>query len=150
MSGEDHNIHIYYPSNFGGGVKMLFRKRGDQSSQYNAKHPGSVRREGSYIYEAFLTTGEPPPKACRFWQTRPPRYWRKVQWGRAVAMGAFWSCSSVYMQRCAIATFRVLALSTVREDTSKSRRFWHPQRPCRAYCHSPIVRPGRGTCSMLL
>ena len=42
----------------GGGVKRLFRKVDDKSSMYEPNHPGTVRREGSYMYEEFLTTGE--------------------------------------------------------------------------------------------
>lgn len=50
VSGEDHNICIYYPRNAGGGSQRLFRKVGDRSSQfYPDVH--TVRRNGSYIYE---------------------------------------------------------------------------------------------------
>ena len=41
----------------GGGVKRHFRKVDNKSSQYDNNHPGTVRRDGSYIYEEFLTTG---------------------------------------------------------------------------------------------
>lgn len=55
VSGEDHNICIYYPRNAGGGSQRLFRKVGDRSSQfYPDVH--TVRRNGSYIYEDFLAT----------------------------------------------------------------------------------------------
>ncbi|KJE96389.1 histidine acid phosphatase domain containing 2A [Capsaspora owczarzaki ATCC 30864] len=55
VSGEDHNICIYYPRNAGGGSQRLFRKVGDRSSQF---YPdvNTVRRNGSYIYEDFLAT----------------------------------------------------------------------------------------------
>lgn len=63
-SGEDHNIHIYYPHSMGGGVKRLFRKIDNKSSCYDPNHPGTVRRDGSYIYEEFLATGGTDVKVC--------------------------------------------------------------------------------------
>lgn len=56
VHGDDHSIMIYYPSAAGGGMKELFRKVGNRSSEF---HPEvrNVRREGSYIYEEFMPTG---------------------------------------------------------------------------------------------
>ncbi|OVA09092.1 Histidine phosphatase superfamily [Macleaya cordata] len=56
IHGDDHSIMIYYPSSAGGGMKELFRKVGNRSSEF---HPEvrKVRREGSYIYEEFMPTG---------------------------------------------------------------------------------------------
>ncbi|GLU11159.1 hypothetical protein SLE2022_279230 [Rubroshorea leprosula] len=56
VDGDDHSIMIYYPSSAGSGMKVLFRKIGNRSSEF---HPDvrRVRREGSYIYEEFLPTG---------------------------------------------------------------------------------------------
>ncbi|GJP45180.1 hypothetical protein CLOM_g4602 [Closterium sp. NIES-68] len=56
VDGDDHSVMIYYPSSAGGGMKELFRKVGNRSSEF---HPDvrHVRRHGSYIYEEFLPTG---------------------------------------------------------------------------------------------
>ncbi|KAI4320439.1 hypothetical protein MLD38_033920 [Melastoma candidum] len=56
VDGDNHSIMIYYPSSAGDGMKELFRKVGNRSSEF---HPDvrRVRREGSYIYEEFMPTG---------------------------------------------------------------------------------------------
>jgi inositol hexakisphosphate/diphosphoinositol-pentakisphosphate kinase len=56
VDGDDHSVMIYYPSSAGGGMKELFRKVGNRSSEF---HPEMrrVRRSGSYIYEEFMPTG---------------------------------------------------------------------------------------------
>ncbi|OAE33561.1 hypothetical protein AXG93_2139s1140 [Marchantia polymorpha subsp. ruderalis] len=56
VDGDNHRVMIYYPSSAGGGMKELFRKVGNRSSEF---HPDKrrVRREGSYIYEEFMPTG---------------------------------------------------------------------------------------------
>ncbi|KAJ2057770.1 inositol hexakisphosphate and diphosphoinositol-pentakisphosphate kinase [Coemansia sp. S146] len=50
---EDHNIYVYYASHQGGGVRRLFRKIGNKSSEFHAG-PQPVRRDGSYVYEEFI------------------------------------------------------------------------------------------------
>lgn len=54
VSAEDHNIYIYFPSDYGGGSQRLFRKVKNKSSIYSKE--SSVREKGSYIYEDFLAT----------------------------------------------------------------------------------------------
>ncbi|KAJ6421726.1 hypothetical protein OIU84_029001 [Salix udensis] len=56
VDGDDHSIMIYYPSSAGGGMKELFRKVGNRSSEFHSE-VRRVRREGSYIYEEFMPTG---------------------------------------------------------------------------------------------
>jgi inositol-hexakisphosphate/diphosphoinositol-pentakisphosphate 1-kinase len=68
--GDNHNVWIYYPHSMGGGVKMMFRKVGNRSADYDPTHPGSVRRDGSYIYEEFVATSGTDVKVY----TVGPRY----------------------------------------------------------------------------
>ncbi|DAZ95082.1 TPA: hypothetical protein N0F65_002976 [Lagenidium giganteum] len=55
VDGENHNIHIYYPMNAGGGCKRLFRKIGNRSSEFDPQ-VNTVRRDGSFLYEEVLST----------------------------------------------------------------------------------------------
>ncbi|KAL5500255.1 hypothetical protein EMCRGX_G011780 [Ephydatia muelleri] len=54
VSAEDHNVHVYFPLDCGGGSQRLFRKVEDRCSEYS-QH-SSVRSSGSYIYEEFMAT----------------------------------------------------------------------------------------------
>ena len=65
VDADDHNIWIFYPSSAGGGCKKLFRKIGDKSSDF-FPDVNEIRREGSYIYEAFMETQGTDVKMCKF------------------------------------------------------------------------------------
>ncbi|KAJ4395102.1 inositol hexakisphosphate and diphosphoinositol-pentakisphosphate kinase [Didymella pomorum] len=57
VSGEDHNIHIYFHSKDGGGGRRLFRKINNKSSEKDdtLSVPRSITEtDSSYIYEQFL------------------------------------------------------------------------------------------------
>ena len=53
INAEDHHIYVY---NKGGGSWRLFRKVGDRSSELSSC--SCIRREGSYIYEAHISSNE--------------------------------------------------------------------------------------------
>uniref|UniRef100_A0A7S4SUP1 Inositol hexakisphosphate and diphosphoinositol-pentakisphosphate kinase n=1 Tax=Alexandrium monilatum TaxID=311494 RepID=A0A7S4SUP1_9DINO len=53
--GDRHDIWIYYPHSIGGGVKKLFRKVKDKSSEFDPNQ-NKIRRDGVYVYEPFLPT----------------------------------------------------------------------------------------------
>lgn len=59
VSGEDHNVYIYYSSAVGGGGRRLFRKINNKSSEADEtlNIPRSITDPtSSYLYEQFLST----------------------------------------------------------------------------------------------
>lgn len=53
VDGERHDIWLYHHSRDGGGIRKLFRKVKDKSSEF-VPNRWQIREDGSYIFEQFL------------------------------------------------------------------------------------------------
>lgn len=56
IDAEDHNIFVYFSQHDGGGAQHLFRKKKDRASEF-IPDKTDIPKEGSFIFEKFLTTG---------------------------------------------------------------------------------------------
>lgn len=63
VSSEDHNVYVYYDKSRGGGVRKLFRKKENQSSEFDSELQ-HIRTDGSFIYEQFVDTAHNMDVKC--------------------------------------------------------------------------------------